>query len=175
MFFDRVVLCKRWLGCQCSLSANCCLSRSIPEWLVNVEIARLTTQAQRPCPRDATIANHDAMSGSLQRMVRPLTQSTSFCVRYAHRVCVPRDSDLLKGILKRSRRSCSTYFAWRFGISRYVQYTSISSEKSFFFQWSVSLSGILPLPTSEIFKLVVASVKLFRLLFYSNGLAPVAG
>jgi hypothetical protein len=27
----------------------------------------------------------------------------------------------------------------------------------------------------EIFKLVVASVKLFRLLFYSNGLAPVAG
>lgn len=30
-------------------------------------------------------------------------------------------------------------------------------------------------PVSEIFKLVVASVKLFRLLFYSNGLAPVAG
>jgi hypothetical protein len=29
--------------------------------------------------------------------------------------------------------------------------------------------------TPEIFKLVVASVKLFRLLFYSNGLAPVAG
>ena len=28
---------------------------------------------------------------------------------------------------------------------------------------------------TEIFKLVVASVKLFRLLFYSNGLAPVAG
>jgi hypothetical protein len=28
---------------------------------------------------------------------------------------------------------------------------------------------------AEIFKLVVASVKLFRLLFYSNGLAPVAG
>ena len=31
------------------------------------------------------------------------------------------------------------------------------------------------LPQTEIFKLVVASVKLFRLLFYSNGLAPVAG
>jgi hypothetical protein len=30
-------------------------------------------------------------------------------------------------------------------------------------------------PVTEIFKLVVASVKLFRLLFYSNGLAPVAG
>ena len=33
---------------------------------------RLTTQAQRPGARDATIANRDAMPGSLQRMVRPL-------------------------------------------------------------------------------------------------------
>jgi hypothetical protein len=33
---------------------------------------RLTTQAQRPGPRDATIANWDALPGSLQRMVRPL-------------------------------------------------------------------------------------------------------
>ncbi len=30
---------------------------------------RLTTQAQRPGARDAWIANHDAMPGSLQRMV----------------------------------------------------------------------------------------------------------
>ena len=29
----------------------------------------LTTQAQRPGPRDAMIANHDAPPGSLQRMV----------------------------------------------------------------------------------------------------------
>ena len=32
---------------------------------------RPTTQAQRPGARDATIANRDAMPGSLQRMVRP--------------------------------------------------------------------------------------------------------
>ena len=31
--------------------------------------SRLTTQAQRPGARDAMIANHDAMPGSLQRMV----------------------------------------------------------------------------------------------------------
>ena len=31
----------------------------------------LTTQAQRPGARDATIANRDAMPGSLQRMVSP--------------------------------------------------------------------------------------------------------
>jgi hypothetical protein len=36
-------------------------------------------------------------------------------------------------------------------------------------------SFLTSLSVSEIFKLVVASVKLFRLLFYSNGLAPVAG
>jgi hypothetical protein len=33
--------------------------------------SRLTPQAQRPGTRDATIANRDAMPGSLQRMVRP--------------------------------------------------------------------------------------------------------
>ena len=32
--------------------------------------SRLTTQAQRPGPRDATIANRGVMPGSLQRMVR---------------------------------------------------------------------------------------------------------
>jgi hypothetical protein len=32
---------------------------------------RLTTQAQRPGTRDATIANRGVMPGSLQRMVRP--------------------------------------------------------------------------------------------------------
>ena len=32
--------------------------------------ARLTTQAQRPGARDATIENRDAMPGSLQGMVR---------------------------------------------------------------------------------------------------------
>ena len=32
-------------------------------------IESLTTQAQRPGTRDATIANRDAMPGSLQRMV----------------------------------------------------------------------------------------------------------
>lgn len=31
----------------------------------------VATQAQRPGTRDATIANRDAMPGSLQRMVRP--------------------------------------------------------------------------------------------------------
>ena len=36
----------------------------------------LTTQAQRPGPRDATIANRDAMPGSLQRMVRPQSRHT---------------------------------------------------------------------------------------------------
>ncbi|HRI89930.1 MAG TPA: hypothetical protein PK869_16765 [Candidatus Hydrogenedentes bacterium] len=30
---------------------------------------RITTQAQRPGARDAWIANHDVMPGSLQRMV----------------------------------------------------------------------------------------------------------
>jgi hypothetical protein len=34
------------------------------------DVYRLTTQAQRPGARDATIANRDAMPGSLQRMVR---------------------------------------------------------------------------------------------------------
>ena len=34
-------------------------------------VSRLTTQAQRPGLRDATIANHGVMPGSLQRMVRP--------------------------------------------------------------------------------------------------------
>ena len=40
--------------------------------------------------------------------------------------------------------------------------------------YSLTIPNSDALP-SEIFKLVVASVKLFRLLFYSNGLAPVAG
>ena len=45
---------------------------SVPPHLVQVVMARcrLTTQAQRPGTRDATIANRDAMPGSLQRMVR---------------------------------------------------------------------------------------------------------
>jgi hypothetical protein len=34
----------------------------------------LTIRAQRPGARDATIANHDAMPGSLQRIVRPLVK-----------------------------------------------------------------------------------------------------
>jgi hypothetical protein len=34
---------------------------------------RPTTQAQRPGPRDATIATGARWPGSLQRMVRPLT------------------------------------------------------------------------------------------------------
>lgn len=33
-------------------------------------ICQRTTQAQRPGPRAATIANRDAMPGSLHRMVR---------------------------------------------------------------------------------------------------------
>ena len=52
-------------------------SQSPPIWKRYVVVhgvmtaSRLTTQAQRPGPRDAMIANHDAMPGSLQRMVRP--------------------------------------------------------------------------------------------------------
>ncbi len=37
-----------------------------------IDFIGLTTQAQRPGARDAAIANHDAMPGSLQRMVRRL-------------------------------------------------------------------------------------------------------
>jgi hypothetical protein len=45
---------------------------------VNV-LRGLTTQAQRPGARDATIANYDAMPGSLQRMVsRIKSHSESF-------------------------------------------------------------------------------------------------
>jgi hypothetical protein len=46
--------------------------------------AGLTTQAQRPGPRDATVANRDAPPGSLQRLVNPFlvraTVLSNFCI-----------------------------------------------------------------------------------------------
>jgi len=44
-------------------------------WITRCVLMRLTTQAQRPGPRDATIATATLPPGSLQRMVRP---------RYSH-------------------------------------------------------------------------------------------
>lgn len=43
-------------------------ARALPEPTARF---RLTTQTKRRGPQDATIANHDALQGSLPRMVRP--------------------------------------------------------------------------------------------------------
>gem|GEM_PF-6633218 len=57
-------------------------------WLVH-----LTTQAQRPGPRDATIATVARWPGSLQRIVRPRHTPSSVTVTMTHSACASLRTD----------------------------------------------------------------------------------
>jgi len=71
---NQTVKCRHLVPLDCCL-LECCLDGFDVSHVV-VRSSGLTTQAQRPGPRDATIATAMLPPGSLQRMVRP----TSLCL-----------------------------------------------------------------------------------------------